>query len=93
MTKRSIPAQLASLSESVRAAEEKARSLVLGRRVRIVSAYNGQPFGRSRKPLTGKVFEVVGVSLDGSAFSLWLSGNGLSIGIDEVEFLDETRRG
>lgn len=48
-----------------------AKSLLVGRRARYVSNFNGQPIGRSRKPLTGKEFEIKDVSVEEHHIWLW----------------------
>lgn len=64
------------------------QGLVKGRKVRIASNYNGQPYGRSRKALTGQVFEVERAGLDPHwGIYLFLKGERLSIRANEVEWL------
>ena len=73
-----------------------ASKLVVGRRVRVVSKFNGQPHGgRSRKPLTGQVLVIDSVHFnEGSEISLcghhedgrWL---GAGFWLSDVEFLEE----
>lgn len=58
-----VKAYLQALALKVQQLEQEARSMV-GRKARIVSKFNGQPYGgRSRKPLTGKVVEITSVYL------------------------------
>lgn len=86
-----IKAYLQSLAARVKQLEQEAHS-ICGRKARIVSKFNGQPYGgRSRKPLTGKVVEITSVYLkcDGtysfhSARPDWI---GAGFGPEDVEFL------
>jgi hypothetical protein len=67
----------------------KADALVAGSPVRILSDYNGQPYGRSKRSLRGEKMIVERVSIDPCQghISLWLRGERLSIGEEEVEWL------
>jgi len=86
-----IKAYLQGLAQRVQRLEEEARGIV-GRKARIVSKFNGQPYGgRSRKPLTGKVIEITSVYLcsDGtysfhSARPDWINAG---FGPNDIEFL------
>lgn len=76
--------------------ESDANDMLIGKRVRITSkTFNGQPFGRSRKPLTGKVFKIQKVLLDGggdgSQVVLWIGRmvwETLACGLEDVEFVE-----
>jgi len=70
--------------------EKGIKALLIGRRVRIISNYNGQPYGHSKKPLTGLEFVIEGVQVDTlSGINLRApTGHRLYLGIEEVEFLD-----
>jgi hypothetical protein len=86
-----IKAYLQGLAQRVQRLEEEARGII-GRKARIVSKFNGQPYGgRSRKPLTGKVVEITSVYLcpDGtysfhSARPDWINAG---FGPNDIEFL------
>jgi len=65
-----------------------AKKVVTGRMVKILSNYNGQPYGSSRPSMKGEVVAVTGVC-PGSDLQLWLLGYNCSISLDEVEFIDE----
>ena len=63
---------------------------VVGRRVRIISkTFNGQPYGRSRKTLTGREYYVKSVIFDRARVLLWLNTAdfNLRLRLDEVEFI------
>ena len=71
-------------SESIRKALE-------GKRYKIISDFNGQPYGHSKPSLKGKVFVVRGVVVDEyEDVSVW-NGNidHCFINLDEVEFIEE----
>lgn len=61
-----------------------------GRKVRILSNYNGQPWGGSKPSLKGKVLKVERVYYDGwpsCPVTLLLEGQRLYIRFNQVEFL------
>lgn len=63
---------------------------VCGKKVTILSGFNGQPHGRSRKSLKGSIQTVKRATYDGGSIWLWLEDVGqcwCAIGVDEVEFL------
>jgi len=65
---------------------------VAGKEVTILSSFNGQPHGRSRKSLKGSIQKVKHVTFDGGSLWLWLEDGGqcwCAIGVDEVEFLSD----
>lgn len=66
-------------------------SYLVGRRVKIVSNFNGQPFGSSRPKLTGREFEIAYISIGGAKHAevyIFLKGERLSVRPNEIEFLD-----
>jgi hypothetical protein len=65
----------------------KADSLVIGRPVRILSDYNGQPYGRSRRSLRGETRTAERVHIDPHGIYLFLREERVSIPVDEVEWL------
>lgn len=67
----------------------RADALVVGRPVKIVSDYNGQPYGRSRKSMRGKVMTVERIgSIDPQwGISLFLRGERVSVWENEIEWL------
>ena len=67
-------------------AYKEAEELIVGRNVRILSAYNGQPHGRSKPSMLGEVRSVDAVHFDmQSGVSLKLKGCRLYIPLEEVE--------
>lgn len=63
---------------------------LVGRSARIVSKFNGQPHGRSRPPLTGKVFPIVAAFAESDGdITVWLGAQVrvYSLKLGEVEVL------
>jgi hypothetical protein len=82
-------AQLLRDAERIEEITEAASAAVRGRVVRILSDYNGQPYGRSRKSLKGTAHVVSGVYFDvhPARAILSLEDQSLSIDATEVEFV------
>jgi hypothetical protein len=72
---------------TVIAKEKKLNTLLRGRTARILSDYNGQPYGRSRKPMTGKDIEVAHVCLDRSGVTVLPKGERLYLHITDLRFV------
>jgi len=89
MTDKDIKRELKRLKLDADILKLKADTLVIGRPVRILSDYNGQPYGKSRKSLKGTVMTVerVGTIDPHWGVSLFLRGERVAIREDEVEFL------
>lgn len=63
---------------------------LVGRKVRIIGNYNGQPWGTSRPSLKGKEFEIASICLSDwqtASLCLFLKGERVSIRPNNVEFL------
>jgi len=65
----------------------RADTLVVGRPVRILSDYNGQPYGRSRRSLRGETRTAEHVHVDSRGIYLFLREERVSIPVEEVEWL------
>lgn len=77
------------LGNSIRETQKGIHEAAVGRRVRILSNYNGQPIGRSRPSLKGKVFHVTHAFWsDNNGVCLFIEDYGVSIPLNEVEFVD-----
>ena len=76
-----LPMQIAQI-------EERAKKLAMGKTVRILSNFNGQPFGLSKPALTGQTFVVKEVSIGSQGVAFW-DGNEdhCFIEMEEIEFL------
>jgi hypothetical protein len=82
--------RLTALASTVKAAQDEADQRIVGRQVRVVSNFNGQPFGRSRKSLKGELLRVAGVALYGDGrYSFWTDDPRVNAGFDpeDVEFI------
>src|ERR1700675_4293680 len=81
--------ELAKLVKAQDDLRMRATSLVIGRPVRILSDYNGQPYGRSKKSMKGREMTVERVgSIDPHwGISLFLRGERVAIWESEVEWI------
>jgi hypothetical protein len=82
--------EIAACASEVKRLLDGLESRLKGRRVRILSNYNGQPWGSSKRSLKGKVLEVERIYYDGwpsCPVTLALKGHRLFIRFNEVEFL------
>lgn len=80
--------QLENFLVEAKAAHERLNALVKDKQVRIVSNYNGQPFGRSKRSLRGEIMTVTGAHIDPHwGVYLRLKGERCSILASEVEWL------
>ncbi|KKK88912.1 hypothetical protein LCGC14_2738380 [marine sediment metagenome] len=79
---------LNALQNQVLDVHNTAQAMMIGKQVKILSDFNGQPYGRSKKSLKGKTFFVISVEID--RFQIWLFLKDMRCGIDskEVEFID-----
>lgn len=59
-----------------------------GRKFRILSNYNGQPYGRSKRSMRGQILTVSFVSFDDEKAYIFPEGYRLSLELREVEFID-----
>lgn len=85
--KNSIQNYLKVSLKKIQEMERIGASLVIGRKVEIVSPFNGQPYGSSRKSQKGKIKIVTGLHLDSGGVYLQIEGERLCIRLDEVRFL------
>lgn len=70
-----LKAEAAKIDEAESALYRRSRELLVGKKAEITDEhYNGQPYGRSRKPLKGKVLTIAWVLR-------W--GNSLGVGFQE----------
>jgi hypothetical protein len=81
--------ELAKLLKEQADLQLRASALVTGRPVRILSDYNGQPYGRSRRSMKGREMTVerVGTIDPHWGISLFLRGERLAVWDKEVEWL------
>jgi hypothetical protein len=88
MKQPSLKAELLKAMQQVMEINQDAQEAIIGKKVRITSNYNGQPYGRSRPSLRGKIFTVSGVEIGARCTFLWLKDQRLSIDLDDVEFVE-----
>jgi hypothetical protein len=83
-----IKVELARLRQGVKTLSQMADLLVMDKQVRILSDYNGQPYGRSRCSLRGQIMTVERAHIDPHwGVFLFLRGERVLIREDEVEWL------
>ena|SRR5271167_804509 len=84
-----LKTELAKLLQDQAELDTRADALVSGRPVRILSDFNGQPYGRSRRSMKGREMTVERVgSIDPHwGISLFLRGERVAIWEKEVEWL------
>lgn len=83
-------ADLERLAREHKAINREAQKIVKGRQARVVSKFNGQPYGSSRKPLTGQCLLIEGACLnDDGRVSLYTFDPRVNagFGLDDVEIL------
>jgi hypothetical protein len=81
-----IKKMLADAQAEIKAIEHRCEAILKDRTVTIISKFNGQPYGSSRKPMTGKTFTVKGCWIDGNSTCIRLDGERLSIRPEGVIF-------
>lgn len=80
--------KIQELFDQAKKTDRALNDLVKGEQVRILSDWNGQLHGRSRKSMKGKTFEVAHATIDPYwGVYLFLEGERVSIMAKEVEFL------
>jgi len=87
-----IRARLIAANQQVRDLHAQFRAELTGKKIRVVSKYNGQRVGRSRKPLTGRILTINNVAVDSgwpSHPAFGTEESGLYIGLDEIEFVED----
>jgi hypothetical protein len=60
----------------------------IGKDIKIISDYNGQPYGSSKKSLKGTIHKIVKVYYTNDFF-IFIKGHRLGLRFDEVEFINE----
>jgi hypothetical protein len=87
MNDKQIKSELKRLKLDAEILQLKADALVIGRPVRILSDYNGQPYGRSKRSLKGETRTAERLHIDSHGIYLFLRDERVSIPADEVEWL------
>lgn len=81
-----------SRAEEISRIEFNIKSAIVGRVVRVMSNYNGQPYGRSRKSLKGLEAKVHSAIVEFGKVYIWLEGYDVdycALDIHEVLFVDD----
>lgn len=78
------------VSEKIQQMHDRVSEMAVGRKARIISDFNRQPYGTSKKSLKGKIVTVKMTAVDEHDCYIWIgpSISNVFIPIDEVEFLD-----
>lgn len=82
--------EIRALMATIRQAQQGAALLLRGRKVRIVSDYNGQPYGHSRPSMRGRLGEIVLVHMTGEDCEVWLKDLQYgypALSLSELEFI------
>ena len=90
MENQTIKDTVGLISQGVQTYQRQYQNLVVGRIVKIISDFNGQPYGNSKKNLKDTTFKVIHATIDDGG-RCWLHDgdyNHTYIGIDEVEFME-----
>lgn len=77
------------ISEKIQSMHDRVSEMVVGRKAKILSNFNGQCFGHSKPSMKGKIITIKDVSIGSRDCQLW-DGNfdHCFISMDEVEFLE-----
>jgi len=73
--------------------QEYLSMMMVGRKVKILSDFNGQPYGTSKKSLKGKILTVKMVTANYADVQVLLEGEKLFIPVEEVEFMEDGKCG
>jgi len=88
MTDREIKSRVLAQFNKALGAHRNIRELLVGRSAKIISDYNGQPYGRSAPSMRGRIKSIVAVHFDlNQGVSVQLTGSRLYISIDEIEIV------
>lgn len=87
MTGSEITRELKTAVLKIAKINQDAKELIQGREMKILSDYNGQPYGSSKPSLKGKIFRVESVSIEGDGCQLLPKGMYVYLPIEEVEIL------
>jgi hypothetical protein len=88
----SIKDQLTLIADRAKALSTEALDIAAGKSARVISKFNGQPFGLSRKPLTAKVLTITCVYVDANCgrVTFWSeNAPDAGFGMEDVEFLED----
>lgn len=86
-----IHTQVKQAQREIKEIQDRIHKLLKGRTVRIISNYNGQPLGSSRKSWKGREGKIKEAHVNGRDCVVWLDINGYSepgLYLHELEFLE-----
>jgi len=78
--------------EAIRVLKAEIDWLLKDQQVTIVSNYNGQPYGRSRKPLTGQTARIKSTYLSewmGPRVTVFIEGERVGLNMDAIRLSDD----
>lgn len=89
-----IQRECKNYSIRIKAIQDMVSAMLVGKRVRIISDFNGQMYGTSKKSMKGREFvvESAHISHDACYVFSWKVSN-VCIPIEEVEFLEDLKCG
>jgi membrane protein implicated in regulation of membrane protease activity len=64
------------------------RKKLKGRTIKIVSDYNGQPYGSSKKSIKGSIWRIKSVWFNGDTWGVFIDGYSVGLCYDEIEIID-----
>lgn len=78
------------VSEKIQQMHNRVSEMLVGRKARIISDFNGQLHGTSKKSMQGSVITIKYISIDSNGCQVWNGdfGRNCFISVNEVEFLD-----
>ena len=84
----SVKSKLDAFRSHIAILEKDANDLVKGKTIKILSDYNGQPYGQSKRSLKGECFTVTGSTVESDGIWLYIKEHNVGLNIEEVEFID-----
>jgi len=78
--------------EAIRVLKGEIDFMLKDQQVTIVSNYNGQPYGRSRRPLTGQIARIKSADLSeymGPRITVFIEGERVGLRMDAIKLHDD----
>jgi hypothetical protein len=87
-----IQRECKAYSDKIRSIHDRVSKMLVGRKARIISNFNGQPYGTSHKSLKGKIMTIKMVSVDETDCQVYDGQvSNCYLRMDEVEFLEDLK--
>jgi len=85
-----IQRECKNYSQRIQSIHDEVSAMIVGRQAKILSDYNGQPHGYSKKSLKGKVITIKYVLIDSFGCQVWDGdwNHNCYIPITEIEFIE-----